>query len=327
MLQSMRLFATLLLAAVLAPAQVKITQETDRVSVEIDGKPFTDFVLRGGNAMKPYLYPLRTASGKAVTRHFPMETVAGEPNDHPHQRGLWFGHEKVNGFDFWNNESNYTTATRGTIQVDKITEAKGGKKSGTIGAIMTWSGPDGTKLLEETRKMTFTADGDLRIIDIDINLKALTSITFGDAKDGVFGIRLARSLQEVSAGGKTGDTMEHTGMLVNADGGEHEKATWGKLSNWIDDSGEVDGEKVGLTILEHPSNSRRSYWHVRGYGLVAANPFGSTVFDPTAKDASKKDVPLESGGTMRFRYRVVIHPGDAKSAGIAKIWEQYSKLP
>ena len=323
----MRIFAILLsliLAAALAPAQVKITQETDKVRVEIDGKPFTDFVLRGGNAMKPYLYPLRTASGKAVTRHFPMEEEAGEPTDHPHQRGLWFGHEKVNGFDFWNNESNYTTKTRGTIQVDKITEAKGGKKSGTIGATMTWLDPEGKKLLEETRKMTFTAEGDLRMIDFDINLKALTNLTFGDAKDGVLGIRLARVLQEVAAGGKgVTDTMAHTGMLVNADGGEHEKGTWGKLSNWVDDSGELDGEKAGIAIMEHPSNSRRSYWHVRGYGLLAANPFGSTVF--TGDKSGAKDIPLESGGTMHFRYRIVIHPGDAKSAGIAKIWEQYSR--
>ena len=81
-------------------AQVKITEGADAVRVEIDGQPFTDFVLRGGDAMKPYLYPLRSATGKIVTRRFPMETLEGEPTDHPHQRGLWFGHEKVNGFDF-----------------------------------------------------------------------------------------------------------------------------------------------------------------------------------------------------------------------------------
>ena len=55
------------------------------VQVQIDGKPFTDFVLHGGNAMKPYLYPLRSAAGKLITRKFPMETVQGEPTDHPHR--------------------------------------------------------------------------------------------------------------------------------------------------------------------------------------------------------------------------------------------------
>src|SRR5213592_2398081 len=88
-------------ASALGQAQVKITSQADLVRIGIDGKPFTDFILRGGEAMKPYLYPLRSASGKILTRHFPMETVEGEPKDHPHQRGLWFAHERVNGFDFW----------------------------------------------------------------------------------------------------------------------------------------------------------------------------------------------------------------------------------
>ncbi len=28
---------------------------------------------------------------------------------------------------------------------------------------------------------------------------------------------------------------------------------------------------------------------------------------------------------LRFRYRVVIHPGDVKSAGIAALWDEYLK--
>jgi len=96
-------FVLFALATGVGRAQVQVTSQPDRVQVEIDGKPFTDFILRGGEAMKPYLYPLRSASGKIVTRHFPIETVEGEPKDHPHQRGLWFSHERVNGFDFWNN--------------------------------------------------------------------------------------------------------------------------------------------------------------------------------------------------------------------------------
>lgn len=59
----------------LASAQVKVVPEADRIRVEIDGKPFTDFILRGGEAMKPYLHPLRSATGKIVTRHFPIEKV------------------------------------------------------------------------------------------------------------------------------------------------------------------------------------------------------------------------------------------------------------
>src|ERR1035438_9432783 len=55
-------------------AQVKITaQGKEKISVEIDGKPFTDFYV-GPETAKPYLHPLRTADGKVVTRGFPMVT-------------------------------------------------------------------------------------------------------------------------------------------------------------------------------------------------------------------------------------------------------------
>src|SRR5258708_39993622 len=70
---------TLLLASALLPAQVKVTPDGDRIHVEINGKPFTDFVLKEGEAMKPYLNPIHTASGKLITRHLPGELVAGEP--------------------------------------------------------------------------------------------------------------------------------------------------------------------------------------------------------------------------------------------------------
>ena len=70
----------LLLAALAVPlvAQVTITQQgNEKVSVAIDGKPFTDFFV-GPKTQKPYLHPLRTAAGTVVTRAYPMsEDVPG----------------------------------------------------------------------------------------------------------------------------------------------------------------------------------------------------------------------------------------------------------
>jgi hypothetical protein len=326
----MKLFSLLALSVVLAgvdvPAQVKVTPDGDRIHVEIDGKPFTDFYLKEGDAMKPFLYPLRTASGKIITRHFPMENVDGEPVDHQHQRGLWFGHEDVNGSDFWNNESSASYVKsrpkRGWIKVDKVTEAKSGK-TGVIGVLMSWSSLEGAKLVEEKRIMTFSGDAKLRVIDLDITLTAAVKVRFGDAKDGVLGVRLARSMQEASADRGVKDNLEHTGTMVNAEGKEKEAGVWGKTSDWVDYSGDVDGEKVGVAILDSPKNAPRAIWHSRGYGLFAANPFGRSAFrNDKSQDGS---VTLEPGGMLHFRYRIVIHSGDAKSAGIAKIWEQYAK--
>src|SRR5260370_17219048 len=92
-----------LLVALPMCAQVKVTQHSDRISIEIDGKPFTDFFI-GAETSKPYLHPLRAASGKGVTRAFPMDMVEGETRDHPLQRGLWFSHGDVNGLDFSAND-------------------------------------------------------------------------------------------------------------------------------------------------------------------------------------------------------------------------------
>ena len=59
-------------------AQVQIAPGPEKVRVEIGGRPFTDFYVAGAGLTKPYLHPLRAASGTYVTRMWPMENVAEE---------------------------------------------------------------------------------------------------------------------------------------------------------------------------------------------------------------------------------------------------------
>ena len=60
-------------------AQVRVTEHgSERISVEIEGRPFTDFFIGPRKPTKPYLHPLRSVSGKVVTRGYPMENIAGE---------------------------------------------------------------------------------------------------------------------------------------------------------------------------------------------------------------------------------------------------------
>ena len=314
--------------------QVKITPGSQKIAVEINGKPFTDFYLPGPEVSKPYLWPLRAASGTYITRMWPMETIAeevdaetgfamvngqstGKKPDHPHQRGLWFAHEKVNGLDFWNiapiDAPPYNRPDRGKMALNKLGEIKSGKDKGSITASFDWNDQEGKTLLTETRVMTFHSDPALRIIDFDITLTAAQKVTFGDAKDGVFGIRLRPVLQEDKG----------TGHISNADGQETEKNVWGKPSHWCDYSGEINGEKVGLAILDHPDNPLRgARWHVRAYGLFAANPFGLSAFNPGDKSQDGV-ITIDPGRSLRYRYRVIIHPGDAATTGLGKQWDKY----
>jgi len=318
----MKLAFLLLLAAAVLPAQVKFTQHPDRISVDIDGKPFTELWTGDPENTKPYLHPLRAASGTIVTRAFPMAKVAGETTDHPHHRGLWFSHDEVNGFHFWLNELSEPNAKNGKIVLNKVNSLQGGKDSGTIAVTFDWNDPQGKTLLTESRTMVFYADPKLRIMDFDINLKAHgEKVTFADTKEGTFAIRLAAGLEE--PGKNSLPNPKRTGLMVNAEGKKGEKEVWGKRSNWVDYSGELNGEKLGVTIFDHPGNPKHpTYWHARSYGLFAANPFGERDFyNDKTRDGS---ITIEPGKTLRFRYRVVIHPGDTETANPAAMWTKYS---
>jgi hypothetical protein len=311
-------FALVLALALAGPglAQVAMTRAGSNVAVSIDGQPFTEFVTTGATVTKPYLHPLRAASGASVTRMWPMAEVpeeAATSKDHPHQRGVWFAHENVNGIDFWNNEASYKTPNRGRIVLTKI-DAAGGTKQGAIDASFAWNDPGGKTLVTETRRMTFYAGTrDARIVDFDITLRAEVAATFADAKDGVFGIRMRPELQE--QGG--------TGHIVNSLGEATEPAAWGHAADWCDYSGTIAGERVGIAVLDHPANPRHPVrWHVRAYGLFAANPFGLAVF--TGDKTKNGSIALAAGESLRFRYRVIVHAGDAQSARIAEAWREYA---
>lgn len=316
-----RIITGLLFFCLPLAAQVRIEKGTETVNIEIDGKPFTTFYY-GPQSGHPYLHPLRAASGTIVTRHFPMEDIEGESKDHQHHRGLWFGHFDVNGYDFWSNEKDYKTMNRGNIVLKSIDEAKSGKSTGTLAITMDWLDPDGTALVREHRLMTFYSGKADRRMDFDFTLTPLTEVTFKDNKDGVFAIRVAAGLEEKEK--KSLPIPPRTGRMVSADGCKTEAECWGKRSNWMDFHGELEGEKVGIAILDHPENPRHpTYWHVRGYGLFAANIFGVKEF---TKDETKNgSMALNKGETLRLRYRVIIHPGDEKTAGIASEYEKYSK--
>src|SRR6478672_13162005 len=130
-MKCMRSFLLLCLtAAASLSAQVRFAP--DEIVVSVDGKPFTTFHY-GADANKPFLAPLRSASGKIVTRRFPQQIVPGESHDHLHHRGLWFSYDDVNGVKFWENDPSYTKGNIGKIVVRDASW-----KDGTLNATIDW---------------------------------------------------------------------------------------------------------------------------------------------------------------------------------------------
>lgn len=327
----MKTLSTALLAlAVPLCSQVKITKADDRITVDIDGKPFTQLFI-GPDAAKPYLFPLRAASGTKVTRGFPLEETPGDSKDHPHHRGLNFAHADVNGNNFWANES-FNPGAKGKIVLDHVEKLESGSRKGSINAVFKWLDSTGTAILSDHRTITFYSNPTLRTFDYEIDLTAIQTAKFGDTHEGSFGVRVAAWLEEPAPKyvpkAKPEDVRPtdppRTGRIVNSDGLETENQVRGKRASWADYSGEYKGEKLGVAILDHPSNPRfPTYWHTRGYGMFAANIFAAgDLGNEKGKDGS---LTLKPGEHLKLRYRVVIHPGTPESAGIAKLYADYAK--
>jgi hypothetical protein len=293
---------------------VRIEPEGRNLRVTIDGELFT--VYRVGDGPKPYFFPVIGPTGTPITRAYPMADVEGEDRDHPHQRSFWFTHGDVEGADFWASDPlNRPNPKFGSIEEadrDGIVE---GPVVGIIRTSNAWRSPSGDLLCSDERSWrTYDTEGD-RFIDFDVTIKAAgRPVTFGDTKEGMFGLRLASSM---NVRNETG------GRIINAEGITDLDA-WGKASPWVDYTGPVGDELLGAAILNHPDSFRYpTTWHVRDYGLFAANPFGYRDF----KFAEDGSYTIPAGESIRFRYRVIFHRGNTEQAGIDRAFRAYAQPP
>jgi hypothetical protein len=114
------------------------------------------------------------------------------------------------------------------------------------------------------------------------------------------------------------------GHIVNSEG-QTEDGTWGKRAAWCDYYGPVDGQTVGVAIFDHPDNPRHpTWWHVRNYGLFAANPFGQHNFERKPEGVGNLVIP--AGESVTFKYRFYFHKGDEKEGKVAEHYRKYADV-
>ena len=295
-----------------SPPAVRLTPLPDRVRVEIHGQLFTEYFFK--DVPKPYCHPLHGPGGLVMTRHWPMQEAPGEDRDHPHHRGFWYAHGSVNGLDFWTEGAN-----RGRIVHESFAQIESGPHTGVLHTRNRWVGPDGRTVCTDERTLRFYATPDsARVFDFEITLHASHGpLTFGDTKEGTLAVRVAETMRVRPNKANAG---QPPGRILTSEG-HRDTDAWGKRAAWCDYSGLVEGRLVGLAIFDHPDNPRHpTWWHVRDYGLFAANPFGRHDFE-NLKDPTAGNLVLPAGGQVTFRYRFYLHDGDAARARVA---EQYA---
>ena len=278
----------------------------NRIPVMIGGKEAAAFYF-GDEWDKPFVYPIRTVSGKAISRGYPMEKIAGEQTDHAWHRGLFYGHGIVNGQDFWREQGRDKTSRLVMKRPPKL-------RKNVVTAELSMLTPANKSLGSMRQQWAFTDRGSLRFIDATIAIDAdqREPLVFGDTDDGGFAFRLSDAFRQ-----------DRGARLRNSNGLEATEKIWGQPARWVDYATVLDGVPTGVAIFDHPTNLRYpTAWHARGYSLCAANPFATKSFSKgKGPDGS---YTLAAGKQLRLRYRVVIHEGSCEPAMIDQLHAQWA---
>lgn len=245
----------------------------------------------------PYCYPL---SGPLTGLSVTSET--GLP--WPHHRSLFFGCDKVNGGNYWQEDYERGQILSTGPKLGALTP-----KSVEILDACDWQKPGGPVVMRDQRVIKVTVESPrLRFVDWQIEWQAVEDVTVAKTNHSLFAARSAEDL--CPTGG---------GQLVNAEGDTGEKGTFGKKSAWCDFSGRRQGAAggmvEGLAIMDHPANPwAPTPWFTRDYGFMSPTPMNFVAASWT----------LAAGKSVTLRYRVVIHAGDAREAGLGDIYKAWS---
>jgi hypothetical protein len=328
---------------VLAPARGRCAEDRPRdVSIEVTrahldlhaGKDLVARYVIDPRRAKPYFWPLNVPSGEPIARGWPM-TKAGplDQKDHVHQKSAWFCYGDVipervrlryrvpgiEGVDFWSE-----AAGHGRIVCTRVGPVEQGKGHAQVTTWNEWRTVDGVPVLGETRTIHLYDLGAAWLLVLDIDLHAGAGpVTFGDTKEGALGVRVRGSVTEDRGKGRLTNAEGKVGE--GAHGNRDRGGCWGLVSAWCDYSGPVDGRTAGIALFADPGNPYPTCWHSRGYGLMAANPFGRAKSGFPDMKGKTQRARLARGAHLKLRYGLYLHTGDVKQGKVAEGFDDFVK--
>ncbi len=275
------------------PQQVSATKIGNRIDINVGNQFFTSYRFQPDEKY-PFFYPVNgPVSGGSTT--------SMRNGTYPHHSSLFFGCDRVNGGNYWQEGLN-----RGQIVSlgARIIEAKGERV--VIEDECIWKRPDAPAPIIDRRKITISSPSkNLYFIDFDVEMEMLIDVTILKTNHSLFSARVDPDL-----------TVAQGGTMINSEGKTGEKGTFGVGSAWIDCYGQRKTGVEGIAIMQHPSNRwYPSPWFTRDYGFMSPTP----MYWPEDDKATN----LKKGETIKLRYRVVVHGGNTTDAGIANLFEQY----
>ncbi len=247
---------------------------------------------------RPFYAHLALPSGIPVTRHFPPregKDAVDHPTMHP---GIWLAFGDVDGIDFWRH--------KGEIRHERFVERpslKDGVCRFTVRNQYVFGNGDRTALIATEvcrHEIRVQENQVLLLLDSQISgASEVKPLVFGDQEEMGLGVRVATPL--CVKGG--------SGEIRSSEGKRNEKEAWGRQADWCDYRGRIDDAQIGLLLVPHPKNFRRSWFHVRDYGLMVANPFAQNAFT----GGEKSRLEIKPGEKLRLRFAIWLHqekPGE-----------------
>ncbi|MDR1498496.1 MAG: PmoA family protein [Puniceicoccales bacterium] len=247
----------------------------------------------------PYWYPLAgPASG--------LSLVAETSAPWPHHRGVFFGCDRVNKGNYWQNQlRDGQIKSRGFV-LTHIDET-----SATFTDSCLWAKPGQAPIIEDKRRHALRLLDERRyVLDSWFEVKALVDVTIERSNHALFGVR---SSPDISATGG--------GTLLASTGAKGEKEIFGKVARWC----AFYGKRAGLDITEGvavlvPDGLKEPFgnqkWFVRDYGNMSPMPMNFL--------GKAESIRIPKGETVKLRYRVVAFVGTPEEAGINALWEEFN---
>ena len=268
--------------------RIDFAREPGQVAVTLGSEPVATYMYADEDIPRPYFCQVSAPGGVQVTRSHPPreEDLDDHATMHP---GIWMSFGDISGNDYWRLRAR-------TVHDGFVQEPEGGAGRGTFAVRNRYLSEAGDRTIcTEVCRFTFLVRPEGYLILWDSTFSSGSGdFDFGDQEEMGLGVRLPTRVAE-----KTG----HGGLVTDSEGREGARTVWGKQADWCDYSGEVNGQWAGITIMPHPENFRRCWWHSRDYGFMAANPFGRNAFTK----GEKSRVLVKEGESLRLRHAVLLH--------------------
>lgn len=302
-----------LVAATVKYGTTQLVRDGKKLKANAAGKPLLEYQAEPGEFprqnIKPifrrggYLHPIYSLSGKVITDDFP-------PN-HIHHHGVWFAWSQAQFenriTDFWNMGDG-----KGHVEFRELGPTWSGPVHGGFTAKHAYvdltGGEPATAFNEDWRVTVLHPflDQKFWVFDFVSTQRCASMVKFPEYRYGGIGLR-----------GNWAWNGKEAVKFLASDGVTDRIKAHTLRARWCAMHGVIDGQKVGIVVMDHPENFRAP----QPMRVHPTEPF----FNYAPQQAGDFELPPEKPYVSRYRF--VIHEGEPERALLDRIWAGYAKPP